>query len=160
LPSLTQAVWSLPAHRKVHRMVEFIAVIADPKSGKSYQSTISGHHANSLIGKKIGDEFDGIFVNLPGYKLMLTGGTDRAGFAMRPSAEGGRLRTVLTAESTGFRSRTRHKNKHKKLRHESGLRRRINIRGNTITPEVAQINMRISSHGSKAIEDLLTQKEA
>jgi len=141
-------------------MVEFIAVIADPKSGKCYQSTISGHHANSLIGKKVGDEFDGIFVNLPGYKLVLTGGTDKAGFAMRPSADGGKLRTVLTAESVGFRSRTRHKNKHKKLRHETGVRRRVNVRGNTVTPEVAQINMRISSHGSKPIEDLLKQKEA
>jgi len=141
-------------------MVEFIAVIADPKSGKCYQSTISGHHANSLIGKKIGDEFDGIWVNLPGYKLVLTGGTDKAGFAMRPSAEGGKLRTVLTAESVGFRSRSRHKNKHKKLLHETGIRRRVNVRGNTVTPEVAQINMRISSHGSKPIEDLLKQKEA
>jgi small subunit ribosomal protein S6e len=141
-------------------MVEFIAVIADPKTGKCYQSQISGHHANSLIGKKIGDEFDGIFVNLPGYKLTVTGGTDKAGFAMRRNAEGGRLREILTAESVGYRSRSRHKNKHKKLRHEVGVRKRVNVRGNTITPEISQINMRISSHGSKAIEDLLKEKEA
>ncbi len=141
-------------------MVDFIAVIADPKTGKSYQSQISGHHANSLIGKKIGDEFDGIFVNLPGYKLVVTGGTDKAGFAMRPDAEGGRLREVLTAESTGYKSRSRHKNKHKKLVHEQGTRKRVNVRGNTITPEIAQINMRISSHGSKPIEDLFKEKEA
>ena len=141
-------------------MVEFIAVIADPKTGKCYQSQISGHHANSLIGKKIGDEFDGIFVNLPGYKLVVTGGTDKAGFAMRRNAEGGRLREVLTAESTGFRSRSRHKNKHKPLRHEVGLRKRVNIRGNTISPEISQINMSISSHGSKPIDDLLKEKEA
>jgi small subunit ribosomal protein S6e len=141
-------------------MVEFKAVIADPRSGKSFQNTIAGHHANSLIGKKIGDEFDGIFVSLPGYKLVVTGGTDKAGFPMRRDVEGGRLREILTAESTGFRSKSRHKNRHKKLRHERGLRKRIMVRGNTITPEISQLNMRISSHGSKPIEDLLAQEEA
>ncbi len=144
----------------VSQMVEFKAVIADPRTGKCYQNTIAGHHANSLIGKKIGDEFDGIFVELPGYKLVVTGGTDKAGFPMRRDVEGGRLREILTAESTGYRSRTRHKNRHKKLRHERGLRKRVMVRGNTITPEITQLNMRISSHGSKPIDDLLAQEEA
>lgn len=141
-------------------LVEFKAVIADPQTGQCYQNTVSGHHANSLVGKKIGDEFDGIFVNLPGYKLVVTGGTDRAGFSMRRDIEGGQLKRILIAESTGFKSRSRHKNKHKKLIHEKGLRRRLMVRGNTITPEITQINMRISSHGSKAIEDLLEQEKA
>ena len=43
-------------------MVEFKAVINDGKDGKSYQVPVTGHHANSLIGKKIGDVVDGIFV--------------------------------------------------------------------------------------------------
>ena len=47
-------------------MVEFKAVINDVKTGKSYQATVAGHHANSLIGRKIGDVVDGIFVSLPG----------------------------------------------------------------------------------------------
>jgi small subunit ribosomal protein S6e len=136
-------------------MVEFKAVIADPQTGKCYQNTIAGHHANSLIGKKIGDEFDGIFVSLPGYKLVVTGGTDHAGFTMRRDIEGGRLKRILTAESTGYRSKSRHKNIHKKAVHEKGLRKRIVVRGNTITPEITQINMKISSHGSKPIDDLL-----
>lgn len=140
-------------------MVEFMAVVADPRTGKCYQNTISGHHANSLVGKKIGDEFDGIFVNLPGYKLVVTGGTDHAGFAMRKDIEGSRLKRILTAESVGYRSKSRHKNRHKKMIHEKGLRKRIVVRGNTISPEITQINMRISSHGSKAIEDLLAEEE-
>ena len=32
---------------------EMKSFIADPKAGKTYQTTVSGHHANSLIGKKI-----------------------------------------------------------------------------------------------------------
>src|SRR6266550_4484556 len=35
-------------------LAEFKAVIADPKSGKSYKRDITGHYANALIGKKIG----------------------------------------------------------------------------------------------------------
>jgi small subunit ribosomal protein S6e len=144
---------------KVTSMVEFKAVIADPQTGRSYQNTIAGHHANSLIGKKIGDEFDGIFVSLPGYKLVVTGGTDHAGFAMRRDIEGSRLKRILATKSTGYRSKTRHKNVHKPLRYERGMRRRIVVRGNTISPEITQINMRISSHGSKPIEDLLAEEE-
>ena len=48
-------------------MVEFKAIIADVKDGKSYQTVVSGQHANRLMGMKIGDEFDGLFVSLPGY---------------------------------------------------------------------------------------------
>ena len=140
-------------------MVEFKAVIADPQTGMCYQNNIAGHHANSLIGKKIGDEFDGIFVSLPGYKLVVTGGTDHAGFSMRRDIEGSRLKRILTAKSTGYRSKTRHKNIHKALRYEKGVRRRIVVRGNTISPEITQLNMRISSHGSKPIEDLLAEGE-
>jgi small subunit ribosomal protein S6e len=51
-------------------MVEFKAVINDGKDGKSYQVPVTGHHANSLIGKKIGDVVDGIFVGLPGRSLV------------------------------------------------------------------------------------------
>ena len=37
-------------------MVEFKVVVNDTKNGKAHQVQVSGHHANSLIGKKIGDE--------------------------------------------------------------------------------------------------------
>ena len=50
-------------------MVEFKIVVNDTKDGKAHNVQISGHHANSLIGKKIGDEVDGIFISLPVYKL-------------------------------------------------------------------------------------------
>ena len=77
-------------------MVEFKVVVNDIKNGKSHQVQVSGHHANSLIGKKIGDEVDGIFISLPGYKLKVTGGTDKNGFAMRIS--------VATAMNLSYKS--------------------------------------------------------
>ena len=146
-------------------MVEFKANISDPMTGKTYQTTVSGHHANSLIGKVIGDEFDGIFVGLPGYKLILTGGSDKQGFPMRKDLRGTMRKKVLVSKSTGFQAK--HKQKKKKPvntkagreKKMSGVRRRKNLRGNTISPEIIQINMKITSHGPKAIEDMLKVKE-
>src|SRR5207245_648479 len=69
-------------------MAEFKAVIADPKSGKAYKKDITGHYANALIGKKIGEDLDGLYVGLPGYKLQITGGSDKDGFPMRSDLPG------------------------------------------------------------------------
>src|SRR5207245_11459725 len=69
-------------------LAEFKAVIADPKSGKSYKRDITGHYANALIGKKIGEDLDGLYVGLPGYKLQITVGSDKDGFRMRHDMTG------------------------------------------------------------------------
>lgn len=124
-------------------MVEFKVVCADPESGNSYQITVSGHHANSLVGKKVGDEIEGMFVELPGYKLQVTGGTDKDGFPMRPElATIGRKR-IMVSHSKGFRP------------DHSGQRKKKTFRGNTISPEITQINMRVVERGNKPIEQLL-----
>jgi small subunit ribosomal protein S6e len=128
-------------------MVEFKAVINDVKTGKSYPVQVAGHHANSLIGKKIGDVVDGIFVSLPGYKLAITGGSDKDGVPMRADLPGVRRKNILLSKSIGFTSS------------EQGMRRRKLVRGNTVSPETTQINMTITAPGSKSVEDLLPKKE-
>lgn len=128
-------------------MVEFKAVIADPKKGKTYQTVVSGHHANSLIGKKIGDEFDGIFVSLPGFKLILTGGSDKNGFPMRKDIHGMKRTKILVSKGLGF-------NPDKK-----GMRKRKTLCGDTISPDIVQVNMKITHHGSKSIDNLLKQED-
>jgi small subunit ribosomal protein S6e len=128
-------------------MVEFKAVINDVKTGKSYQATVAGHHANSLIGKKIGDVVDGIFVSLPGYKLTIAGGSDKDGVPMRSDLPGVRRKNVLLTDGTGFDAP------------QDGMRRRKLIRGNTVSPETTQINLTITTAGSKGVEELLPKKE-
>lgn len=128
-------------------MVEFKVVISDIKNGKSHQVQVSGHHANSLIGKKIGDEVDGIFVQLPGYKLILTGGTDKTGFPMRKDFPGMGRRRLLLSKSKGFKSS------------EEGLRRKKSIRGNTISQDIVQINMKVQKYSSKPIDKLLIKEK-
>jgi small subunit ribosomal protein S6e len=128
-------------------MVEFKAVINDVKMGKSYQVPVTGHHANSLIGKKIGDVVDGIFVGLPGYKLSITGGSDKDGFPMRKDLPGVKRRRILITKGIGFQAT------------EQGLRLRKSIRGNTISPEVAQLNLKITQFGSKPVDELIKVEE-
>jgi len=128
-------------------MVEFKAIISDPKDGRSYQKTVSGHHANSLVGKKLGDEVDGIFVGLPGYKLVITGGSDGQGFPMRGDLPGARRKKLLVTKSTGFKPK------------DGGVRRRKSLRGNTVSPDISQINFRINKSGSKPVEELLKARE-
>ncbi|HSV42054.1 MAG TPA: 30S ribosomal protein S6e [Methanomassiliicoccales archaeon] len=129
-------------------MVEYKAVINDVKTGKSYQVTVSGHHANSLIGKKIGDVVDGIFVGLPGYKLTVTGGSDKDGFPMRKDLPGPRRKKILVARGHGF------------LTDEVGLRKKKTFRGNAIAPDTVQLNMKITTPGAKPIDDLIKKEEA
>lgn len=129
-------------------MVEFKAVINDGKSGNTYQVNVTGHHANSLIGKKIGDVVDGIFVGLPGYKLTVTGGSDKDGFPMRKDLPGPRRKKLLVVRGHGFNTP------------EIGLRKKKSFRGNTIAPDTVQLNMKISTIGAKSIEELIKKEEA
>ena len=124
-------------------MVEFKIVVNDTKNGKSYQVQVSGHHANSLIGKKIGDEVDGIFISLPGYKLQITGGTDKDGFAMRRDLPGVGRRKLLLSKSQGFKPK------------ENGIRKKRSVKGNTINQDIVQINMNVMKYSSKPIEQLI-----
>jgi small subunit ribosomal protein S6e len=128
-------------------MVEFKVVVNDTKNGKSHQVQVSGHHANSLIGKKIGDEVDGIFISLPGYKLQITGGTDKDGFAMRADLPGIGRRRLLLSEGKGFKAR------------EKGMRKKKSIKGNTVHQDIVQINMKVTKHSSRPIEKLITVQE-
>lgn len=129
-------------------MVEFKAVIADPKARKTYQTTVSGQHANQFVGKEIGDEVDGIFVGLPGYKVQITGGTDKAGFPMRKDLNVQRRQQILLTESQCFHPK------------HAGTRQKKTVCGRVISATIYQINMKIVSAGSKPIADLLPKEEA
>ena len=126
-------------------MVEFKAIINDVNTGKSYNVAVSGHHANSLIGKNVGEVIDGIFVGLPGYKLKITGGSDGNGTPMRSDLPGNKRRKLLLSEGLGF---------HEKY---PGQRRRVAIRGATISSEIVQINMAVAEYGPKSIEDTMAE---
>lgn len=120
-------------------MVSFKIVISDPKTGKSIQRELEEERSNALIGKKIGDIVDGSALNLEGYKLKITGGTDKDGFPMSPSIPGGVRKAVLLSEGFGFHPKRK------------GMRKKKLLRGNTITSEIVQINTMIVEYGPNPI---------
>jgi small subunit ribosomal protein S6e len=147
---------------------EFVAVVndTDPKNGgKSYSLKISGNNHAQLLGKKIGDTVDGFFVGegeqtLSGYKLEITGGSDKTGTPLRRDLEGGRRQAVLVTQSTGFKGHNLvFKNKggeKKRFRYKpDGLRKRRFFRGNTISQDTRQINLKVIEAGKKSLGDIL-----
>jgi small subunit ribosomal protein S6e len=120
-------------------MATFKIVINDT-DGKSYNFEVTGHHAQNLVGKKIGQEVDGINVNLPGYKLKITGGTDGSGFPMRRDFDGSRRARLLLSEGPSFHPIN-----------APGKRMRKSVRGNTISDAIVQVNMKVTKAGSKPV---------
>jgi len=112
-------------------MAKFKIVISDPKSGRAKTVEIEGARAVPLIGKKIGDTVDGSIVGMPGIKLLITGGSDKDGFPMRPDVQGGVKTEVLLSGGVGFKPK------------DKGERRRKTVRGNMITEDIVQINVKV-----------------
>jgi len=124
-------------------MVEFKVVLSDTKTGRSYNLAVTGGAAGSFVGKKIGDEVDGGPVGLAGYRMRITGGTDRVGTPARKDLPGMARRKVLLSGGKG----------HHPV-HE-GERRRKSVRGNEITGDFVQINAVVSAWGEKPLAEQL-----
>jgi small subunit ribosomal protein S6e len=122
-------------------------VINDGKGGKSYQKEIEEGKIVGLMGLKIGSEFDGGILGLPGYRLIITGGSDREGFPMRKDVDGIGKKRILLTKGIGYRPK------------ENGIRRRKGIRGNTISQDIIQVNTKITKYGKTDISQILKTKE-
>lgn len=120
-------------------MVEFKCVINDPKTGKSYSKPCNDE---SLVGKKIKDTVKGEVVGLKDYELIITGGSDNAGFPMRPDVGGPERKKALLTGGTGIKIKRK------------GAKIRKTVRGNTVSKDIVQINFKISKAGKESIEKL------
>lgn len=124
----------------------FKVVVSDPKTRKGYQKEVE-EAGSGLVGKKIGEKVSGDFLGLSGYELEITGGSDKQGFPMRMDVDGiGRKRALLSG-GVGF---------HPKIK---GQRKRRSVRGNTISAQISQINVKVVKYGPKKIEELLGAKK-
>ncbi|MEM2105353.1 MAG: 30S ribosomal protein S6e [Candidatus Bathyarchaeia archaeon] len=112
-------------------MTKFKVIISDPESGTSKVVELEEARAAPLIGRKIGEIVDGSIVDLPGKKVQITGGSDKDGFPMRPNVHGGVRRQVILSGGAGFNPR------------KEGERKRKTVRGNVVTDEIVQVNMKI-----------------
>lgn len=112
-------------------MAKFKIVLSDPETGKSQMVEIEGPKAVPLVGRRLGEIIDGTAVGFGGHKIRITGGSDKDGFPMRPDIHGGVKKRVILTKGVGFHST------------EKGARKRKTLRGNIITEEIVQINMKI-----------------
>ena len=114
--------------------------ISSPKDGKSYSKQIDKTLLNS---RKTGETIPGNIFGLTGYELKVTGGSDSAGFPMRPEIDSMHRKKILVQTSIGVKVK------------KKGEYRRKTVRGNTISEATAQVNLSVSKYGTKPIKDLL-----
>ncbi|MCX6648393.1 MAG: 30S ribosomal protein S6e [Candidatus Bathyarchaeota archaeon] len=108
-----------------------LLIVSDPSTGKSQKVELEDARMTPLVGKKIGEVVDGAVANMAGYKLKITGGTDKDGVPMRPDIHGSGKSHIILSGGVGFHPKS------------EGERRRKVIRGNTIGPESKFINMAV-----------------
>jgi len=119
-------------------LAKFKIIISDPDSGTSKTVELEEDRTVALIGRRMGEILDGAIVGLSGHKVQITGGSDKDGFPMRPSVHGGVRRNVILGGGVGFNPK------------DDGERRRKMVRGNVITDEIVQINMKITEKPKQA----------
>jgi small subunit ribosomal protein S6e len=124
----------------------FKIVVSDPKTRRTYQKEV-GEKESGLMGRKIGDKVKGDFLGLHGYEFQVTGGSDKQGFPMRQDIPGAARKKMLLTGGPGFHPT------------EGGERRRKIVRGNTVSEEIAQVNMKAVVHGKDSLAKLFGKEE-
>lgn len=120
-------------------------VISD--KGSSFSTDVAKEKEPQLYGIKIGDMFDGSIVGAAGYKLRISGGSDKDGFPMRADILGtGKLRIMLS-EPPGYRPDTK------------GKRVKKTIRGSIISEATAQLNVIVVETGPTPLSELFKKPE-
>mgnify|MGYP001104890041 FL=1 len=128
-------------------MAKFKVIVSDRETGTSRVVELEETRAVPLIGRKIGDVIDGSVVDLPGHKAQIIGGSDKDGFPMRRNVHGGVRRRVILSGGVGFNPQN------------EGERRRKTVRGNVITDEIVQLNMKIVEKPKQPKESKKTKEK-
>ena len=126
--------------------MEYKVVIADPETGKSYKQELKDDKAKKIVGKRLGEEVDGAIVGLAGYKLKITGGSDKGGFPMKKGVQGRGVERVLMKDGIGYRK-------------SSDVRVRKRVRGDVISENIIQVNMKVTEKGKKTLNEIFGATE-
>ena len=110
-------------------------VISDPKSGRAFSH--KSEDTGVFLNKKVGDEVSLDSLGFEGYLAVITGGSDKEGFPLKPDLEGAARRKIFVTVDK-----------------KKGVRRRIAFRGNLITNEITQVNVKVKKYGVKAFAEI------
>ena len=108
-----------------------VLIISDPETGTSQKVELEDARMAPIMGRRIGEVIDGTVADLAGYKIQLTGGTDKDGIPMRPDVHGGVKARIVLSGGVGYKP----KNK--------GERKRVVVRGNTVSADTTFLNFKI-----------------
>ena len=121
-------------------MAKFKVIVSDPQAGTSKVVELEEARASPFIGRKLGETLDGSAVDLPAHTVQILGGSDKDGVPMIGNVHGGVRRKVVLSNGTGFKAK------------KNGERRRKTVRGNIITDEIVQLNLKIVERPAKPAE--------
>ena len=115
-------------------------------NGKTWKIESS---SESFIGMRLGDKVDGneLSADLADYEFEIAGASDKAGFPSMKDVEGQALRGVLLKKGWGM-----HTSRPK------GLRLRKTVRGNLISIDIVQLNLKVIKAGAKSFEEIFPQQ--
>jgi small subunit ribosomal protein S6e len=128
-------------------MAKFKVIVSDPQAGTSKVIELEEARAAPFIGRRVGETMDGSVVDLPAHTVQILGGSDKDGVPMRGNVHGGVRRRVVLSGGAGFSPKN------------SGERKRKTVRGNIITDEIAQINMKITERPANTAKAIQTKTE-
>ena len=117
-------------------MAKFKVIVSEPE-GKSKAIELEGARATPLIGRKLGETIDGSVVGMAGKQLLISGGSDKDGFPMRKDVHGGVRVQIVVSKGVGFHPK------------REGERQRKTIRGNVITEDIVQVNVKALEKAEK-----------
>jgi small subunit ribosomal protein S6e len=105
-----------------------VLIVSDPVNGTSQRIELEDQQLRPLIGTRIGQVIDGTIAGLQGYKIKLTGGTDRHGIPMRPDVHGSAKARIVLSGGVGYKPK------------KKGERKRKVVRGNIVSLETTFLN--------------------
>ena len=124
------------------------------KEGNTYHFELE---SEELIGKQLHDKIEGkdLLPDLEGYELEITGTSNKAGFTSMKDIEGIGLKKVLLTYGKAMKKRPKREGKKKRGKNRpKGLRLRKTVRGNTISADIVQINLKVLKSGNKKLSDV------
>lgn len=124
-----------------------ILIISDPAAGTSQRVEIEDNQLRSLAGTRIGQTIDGSLAGMQGYKIKLTGGTDKDGIPMRPDVHGSAKSHIILSGGVGY-----------KPKNSGELKRKV-VRGNTVSTETTFLNFAITEAPKKKKAEPKPEKE-
>ncbi len=129
-------------------MADYRLTISDPETKSTYKMEVSGAKANKLLGLGRGDSLEVEAIGLDDYTLLITGGSDKDGVAMRRDLPGTIRKRLLLSSGVGYHPRS------------EGIRRRKSVRGRVISADTGQINFVVAKSGKKPLSEILKAEES